>query len=236
MMNSPKTIFCDIDGTLLKHQGDIIRNTRVTEALPNVTQTIRQWDKNNYKIILTTGRKESTREQTVEQLKTAGIVYDQLIMGIPNGPRILINDKKERGVENTAYAINLIRNEGLENLDLTSKCVTVPDSHIFLHKDTSWGYEKLIECNDKYAMKKIHMQKGTNISIQCHQLKRFTLVVLSGELDISIGSSSMTLELRRYIAGDSITIKPQAYYTMSVVEDCLYLETSTNEIWESLKA
>ena len=235
MNTSPKTIFCDIDGTLLKHTGDIVLNTKLTEVLPNVNHSIRQWDRNNYRIILTTGRKESTRQQTVEQLKAAGIIYDQLIMGLPNGPRVLINDKKDKGVENTAYAVNLVRNGGLDNLDLMSKNVTVPDSSLFDRVEKSWGYEQLIECNDKYAVKKVFMTKDSSILVQCNQLKRFTLTVLSGQLDLSTGGSAISLESKVYVEGDSVTVKPQTYYKINVTEDCLYFESSTNEIWEGLK-
>lgn len=64
--------------------------------LEGVLDKFREWDKNNYKIILTTGRKEGNRTQTEEQLKILGINYDSLIMGLPNGERILINDKKRK--------------------------------------------------------------------------------------------------------------------------------------------
>ena len=235
MNTSPKTVFCDIDGTLLKHTGDIVLNTKLTEVLPNVNHTIRQWDRNNYRIILTTGRKESTRQQTVEQLKAAGIIYDQLIMGLPNGPRVLINDKKDKGIENTAFAVNLVRNGGLDHLDLMSKNVTVPDSSLFDRVEKSWGYEQLIECNDKYAVKKVFMNNDSSSLVQCNQLKRFTLTVLSGQLDVSIGDSSIALESKLYSGGDSVTVKPQTYYKIRAVEDCVYFESSTNEVWEGLK-
>ena len=94
-MNTPKTIFCDIDGTILTHTGDIIENyIGSPNILENVTSTFKKWDKHNYKIVLVTGRKESTRKKTEEQLRAHGIIYDDLIMGLPNGDRIIINDKK----------------------------------------------------------------------------------------------------------------------------------------------
>lgn len=121
MESSPKTIFCDIDGTLLKHTGDIVKNyLDVPKILPGVLENIKQWEKLNYKIILVTGRKECIREITVKQLQSLGIVYDQLIMGLPNGARILINDKKPNSESNTAFAVNLVRNKGMEDIDLTN--------------------------------------------------------------------------------------------------------------------
>ena len=113
-----KTIFCDIDGTIFKHHGNIYKNIiEEPEILNDVLEKFREWDKNNYKIILITGRKESYRNQTIQQLNKLCINYDELIMGLPNGDRIIINDKKDKGIEYTTYAYNVIRNEGLKNIN-----------------------------------------------------------------------------------------------------------------------
>ena len=45
-----------------------------------------------------------------------GIVYDQLIMGVGGGPRVLINDLKPGKDFNTATAFNLKRNTGIINV------------------------------------------------------------------------------------------------------------------------
>lgn len=234
-MSAPKTVFCDIDGTLLKHTGNIIHNINMSSVLTNVVDTIRQWDKLNYKIILTTGRQESLRKVTEEQLLQFGIVYSQLIMGLPNGPRVVLNDKKTKGIDNTAYAVNLVRNGGLENVDLDSKFVTVPDKYIFSKVEKPWGYEELVEINDKYVVKKLFMKKGHKCSTQYHELKRETIVVLSGILNISIGMSVDTLETKEYKHGETVTIAPYTVHKMEAVEDCLYLETSTNELWDVVR-
>jgi len=116
--NSPKTIFCDLDGTLVKHSGDAsaIQNPEYElELLPGTKQVMKDWDKKRYYVIITTGRKESAREATVKQLQRAGILYDQLIMGFGGGDRILINDRKPNSDRDTAYVINLERNTGLIN-------------------------------------------------------------------------------------------------------------------------
>ena len=155
----PKTIFCDIDGTLIKHFGDIEYNYKnEPELLNNVLDTIKQWDKLNYKIILTTGRKESMRRRTEEQLSQLNIIYDLLIMGIANGDRVLINDRKKDGARNTAYSINVVRNKGFDNIDLNTQNVTINDLSLDkIYND--WGYEELIEVNDRYVVKKISYDK-----------------------------------------------------------------------------
>ena len=234
-MSSSKTIFCDIDGTLILHTGDIKNNLETMSSLVNVKESIQSWDRNNYKIILTTGRKESTRSQTEKQLNACGIVYDQLIMGLPNGDRVLINDRKTDSPRNTAYAINLVRNEGLGNIDITSKNITVPDSYLFTRVEKPWGYEELVECNDKYVVKKLFMKKGHKCSLQYHKLKKETIIVLSGLLNITVGDKEDNLKNDTYGCGDTITISPYMIHRMEAIEDCLYTETSTNELWDVVR-
>jgi mannose-6-phosphate isomerase len=233
---APKTIFCDLDGTLFHHFGNVNDNiTKKPIVLKNVLETISQWEKLNYKIIITTGRKEPTRKTTEKQLSDAGIFYDTLIMGITNGDRILINDKKTNGVKNTAYAINLVRNKGIEHYDLNSTNVTVNDTLLFTHIDKPWGYEELIECNDKYVVKKLFMKEGHSCSIQYHELKTETIVVLSGKLNIYIGNNIDNLIKKEYLSGDTVTIMPYTIHRMEATEDSIYFETSTNELWDVVR-
>jgi hydroxymethylpyrimidine pyrophosphatase-like HAD family hydrolase len=232
-MSVPKTVFCDIDGTLVPHTGDTIKNlSNWSNPLPGVIEAIRNWDRSNYRIILTTGRKESTRAATEKQLNLYGIVYDDLLMGLPNGDRVIINDRKNKGAINTAYAINLVRNQGLENIDLASKNITIPDQFLFTKNITPFGYEELLECNDKYAVKKIFMNKDTKSSIQYHELKRKTITVLSGLLHIYIGTSLEDLKNKIYKSEETITIDPYTIHRLIAMEDCLYMEISTNELWD----
>ena len=116
----PITIFCDIDGTLVKHQSPLLSTKPHShmELLPGTLDILDEWDRKGYNIILTTGRRESMRKVTEKQLSEVGIIYDQLIMGIGGGKRYLINDKKPNGSKNYASAINLIRNEGISNIKI----------------------------------------------------------------------------------------------------------------------
>jgi mannose-6-phosphate isomerase len=232
-----KTIFCDIDGTIIEHKGDVVKNYKDSpNILENVLETFKTWDKNNFKIILVTGRKESTRKYTENQLKSLGIIYDYLLMGLPNGDRIIINDKKNNNPKNTAYAINLVRNKGFKNIDLLSNNITIPDQYLINKRiDKPWGYEELIECNDKYVVKKLFMQKGNACSIQYHELKTETILVFSGLLNIYIGYSDNNLECKIYKPGDTITIIPYMVHRMEAIEDSIYYETSTNELWDVVR-
>ena len=116
----PATIFCDIDGTLVTHfkPTESQLPSHKLNLLEGTLEKILEWDKLGYRIILTTGRKESLRKVTESQLAQVGIIYDQLIMGIGGGKRYLINDKKPYENEDYAIAINLKRNTGIKNINI----------------------------------------------------------------------------------------------------------------------
>jgi hydroxymethylpyrimidine pyrophosphatase-like HAD family hydrolase len=119
MLNRPKTIICDIDGTLVRHNGNLSQQILTQSTiLPGAIEKLNEWDLKGYRIILMTGRKESMRKKTEQQLEELGIFYDQLIMGVTNGERILINDLKSDGLVKTASAICVKRNEGIDAIDV----------------------------------------------------------------------------------------------------------------------
>jgi hypothetical protein len=114
-----KTLFIDIDGTLLFHHGLANKQTLLEPiVLSGVGKKLADWDIKGYRIILITSRKESERKRTKEQLASVGIQYDKLIMGISRGDRVIINDMKPNSIEPTAVAINVIRNKGIEDVEL----------------------------------------------------------------------------------------------------------------------
>ncbi len=118
IMNRPKTIFLDIDGTLIDHSENIVEQfTKTPKLLKGTLEKLSEWDSKGYNIILTTGRREGVRDITVKQLAELGIFYDQLIMGLGGGIRVVVNDRKKDKEYDTAIAINLKRNEGIGNIE-----------------------------------------------------------------------------------------------------------------------
>ena len=114
----PKTLFIDIDGVLFKHYGNMHDQLQSpVKLLSGVREKFHEWDMKGYYIILTTGRRECSRKITEQQLQQAGIFYNQLIMGITGGIRVLINDLKPNSKEDTAIAICLKRNVGIMEIN-----------------------------------------------------------------------------------------------------------------------
>ena len=151
-MYRPKTIFCDIDGTLVTHgkPTDAAHPDYTLNLLKGTHQTLNEWDRRGYKIILTTGRKESLRKVTEKQLAEAGIIYDQLVMGIGGGDRVLINDRKPNG-RRTAWAVVPPRDLGLES-EIVLNLTEVAEKYF-----KCWGEKKVDEL-EKLFSDDIHLK------------------------------------------------------------------------------
>lgn len=114
----PKTIFCDIDGTVLKHIhqfSNLVNSDPV--VLSGVIEKINEWDSQGHKIIFCTARKESARKMTEEHLTKLGLCWDILIMGVTSGCRVLINDKLNAQDNDRAKAVNLITDGGFSTVE-----------------------------------------------------------------------------------------------------------------------
>ena len=113
-----KTLFIDIDGTLFEHKGTF-SNIALSEStlLPNAREKMDEWCSKEYRIILTTARRESLRNRTESELQRLGVPYDCLIMGISKGQRVVINDRRPSG-DDTAFAINIDRDTGLGDVEV----------------------------------------------------------------------------------------------------------------------
>jgi hypothetical protein len=111
------TIICDLDGTIFKHIHRYSKINKKPILLDGVRKKIDEWDSIGHRIILMTGRKESARDVTEEALRELAIPYDQLIMGVGNGNRVLINDKITETSFDRALSINVITDGGFDNTD-----------------------------------------------------------------------------------------------------------------------
>lgn len=116
-----KTIFLDLDGSVFcQDNNETMRDmlSKKPQLLPGTLEKLDEWHRLGYNIILVTARPTGSRARTIEQLNEVGIYhYRHLLMGIDVGPRIMINDSREEGVDR-AFAIPLKRNEGIGSIEL----------------------------------------------------------------------------------------------------------------------
>ena len=114
-----KTIFSDIDGTLVHQVPFESIDPFKSKALPGVVDKMVSWFKSGHHIVLTTARPESLRHDTIQEMDILGIPFHQLVMGIGRAERILINnnsDKKPNEVR--AEGIIVQKNGGFNDVNL----------------------------------------------------------------------------------------------------------------------
>lgn len=91
-----------------------------------------------------------------------------------------------------------------------------------------WGYEKIIEQNENYVVKELFMKSGNCCSLQYHEKKHETFYIIEGKMRFYIGESIDNLKILELMPKQHHTIEPLVIHRMEAIEDCLYLESSTN--------
>ena len=117
--NNYKTIFTDIDGTLIEQVRFEDLDPYKVRVLPGVKEKMQKWYDEGHHIVLTTARPAELRSVTLLQMKTAGIPFHQLVMGIGRKERYLINNSEKLTPEiSRAIGIPVKRDEGFENIEI----------------------------------------------------------------------------------------------------------------------
>lgn len=93
-----------------------------------------------------------------------------------------------------------------------------------------WGYELLVTANERYALKDIFIKAGTRSSLQYHERKLETILLLSGRLTLESGNGAEPYTQRDYGAGESYTVAPGMHHRVTALEDTRLIEVSTPEL------
>lgn len=96
--------------------------------------------------------------------------------------------------------------------------------------DKPWGYEKLIEHNEKYVVKEILMKEGHCCSLQYHEVKHETICVIKGTMKLVVGDDKDSLKDVIIEEGGYYVLPPMMVHRMCGVNDCTYIESSTPEL------
>lgn len=116
----PKTWLIDVDGVIFPHNG-YLRSSQEA-PLAGVVEFFRGLPEDD-EVVLLSARAERYRTQTEEQLVRWGFRFSALLLDLPVGERILVNDEKPSGLR-TAWALSVARDAGipttiLQGLDQT---------------------------------------------------------------------------------------------------------------------
>jgi len=93
-MRKSGTVFCNLDGTIIKHVPIPSENGNDIEFVKESVEKLKKLRKEGYYLIMTTSRPYSKVFGVLERLKSKDIYFDQIICDLPVGPRYLINDSK----------------------------------------------------------------------------------------------------------------------------------------------
>lgn len=159
------SIFCDIDGTLFKHQ--------TSDILHNSSELLQKLHQENHKIILTTARQDEKRLKHI--LYENSIPFDDLICNLNSGPRYLVNDlKPDIPLIPQAYSVNIFRNEGILSINPRFNDVEV----VQYFQGGSFSKTVLVKCcNDlfirKYILKKENIKQVEFLKQQYICMKKY---------------------------------------------------------------
>ena len=95
--------------------------------------------------------------------------------------------------------------------------------------DKPWGYELIWARTDRYVGKVLHIEKGTQLSLQYHRKKDETIYIQSGEMDLVIEEDGRRSTVRMK-PGDYRHIPPETIHRMAAVTTCDVFEVSTTEL------
>ncbi|GIW40531.1 MAG: hypothetical protein KatS3mg076_1108 [Candidatus Binatia bacterium] len=93
-----------------------------------------------------------------------------------------------------------------------------------------WGYELVWAETLRYAGKILHIEQGKALSLQYHVEKDETLYVLTGRIELFVGSSESTLERIELVPGQGFHVHPYLFHRVRALETSDVLEASTPEL------
>ena len=103
-MNNKSTIFCKIEGCLL-NENIIIKS--ITDRINNA------YDEGHI-IVLLTNKPENDRNKLINLLKKNNIKFSKILMGLPNGPQISINNYNNKN-NHKSFSFSVKENTGFES-------------------------------------------------------------------------------------------------------------------------
>ena len=93
-----------------------------------------------------------------------------------------------------------------------------------------WGEEHLFALTGSYAGKMLFINKGHQLSLQYHNKKEETLLLLEGTLKLTIGAKPAFLKTKTVKAGYVFHLPPGTVHRMKALIDCKLIEVSTPEL------
>lgn len=96
------------------------------------------------------------------------------------------------------------------------------------HVDKPWGHEEIFAMVEgAYIGKLLFVNAGESLSLQYHRAKDETIALVSGRVELDLGSSETDLRAVTLNPGDSVHVVPGTLHRLRAVEDSVLVEAST---------
>lgn len=94
-----------------------------------------------------------------------------------------------------------------------------------------WGSEEVLVLTDHYCLKRLDIRPGHRTSLQYHERKTETLMVLYGACEVYFPAGGNGLgSVTMLIQGQSVTITPGQVHRTLATTRCVIFEVSTPEL------
>ena len=101
-----------------------------------------------------------------------------------------------------------------------------------------WGHENIWALTEKYVGKILHIKKGSRLSLQFHQVKEETIMVLEGKMELVLEEGSRREERKVIMEpGDTYHISPLTVHRFCASQgtNVKLIEVSTSEIHDVVR-
>jgi mannose-6-phosphate isomerase len=93
-----------------------------------------------------------------------------------------------------------------------------------------WGHELIWAHTDRYVGKILVIETGKRLSLQRHEIKDESILVLSGRLRLFIEDDDGTVQIEELAAGASRRVETGRIHRYEAIERCELIEVSTPEL------
>jgi len=103
--------------------------------------------------------------------------------------------------------------------------------------DKPWGREEVFAETDSYVGKLLKIAAGHALSLQYHEKKDETMLVLDGRCELHIGREPgiSPLDVRVMEPGDTCHVRPGVRHRLVALEDVRIVEVSTPELQDVVR-
>ena len=98
--------------------------------------------------------------------------------------------------------------------------------------DKPWGWERILDLNDRYCVKHLFVKQGHRLSQQYHRRKRETMILVSGGAELILTGADGGVQAIDMVPGEAYALEPGTIHRLrgTAEEGGLILEVSSPEL------